>query len=284
MSNEPLQEENYSGDKSSISKVIAVLFARNKTIRNILLVTVAGSGTLVFNEVYAYSPQWFNDFLENLQRNSFTRSSTIFTCITGFLFVLTSKVKHQKEIDALKARNKALEGQVIEDGLTCLLNRKGIDKSLTKLHSKAKRHEGEIHVLFIDLDDFKHLNEEYGHVLGGDVALKEIARKISETAREEDYCGRWGGDEFVAIIYYDKKSPENMDGSLVFKRRLEEAIESMNTMGVSIINPSRGYEKMPIGASIQIHVVDTENSIEAELNAASEKMLAYKKERKRKKQ
>jgi len=65
---------------------------------------------------------------------------------------------------------------------------------------------GSVGLVFIDLDNFKHINDRFGHKTGDEV-LKEIAKRLEGSLRRFDIVGRWGGDEFVVVIWdVDKKT------------------------------------------------------------------------------
>lgn len=100
------------------------------------------------------------------------------------------------EIYELKAQNeRSLLKKAEYDALTGILNRRAFDQICTT--SAEKKHP--IALLLIDMDNFKYINDNFGHA-GGDVALKELARILTETFRAEDYIARIGGDEFAAIL------------------------------------------------------------------------------------
>ena len=100
------------------------------------------------------------------------------------------------EIYDLKAQNeKSLLKKAEYDALTGILNRRAFDQ----VCNTSKEKKQKIALLLIDMDNFKHINDSYGHA-GGDTALKELARILSETFREGDYVARVGGDEFAAIL------------------------------------------------------------------------------------
>jgi diguanylate cyclase (GGDEF)-like protein len=86
---------------------------------------------------------------------------------------------------------EALRFDAQHDGLTGLLNRKGLSKAFAA-------QQDPVAVLYIDLDDFKPVNDEYGHEVG-DLVLVEIARRINESVREIDFVARLGGDEFAVL-------------------------------------------------------------------------------------
>lgn len=100
------------------------------------------------------------------------------------------------EIYSIKAQNeKSLLRKAEYDALTGILNRRAFDQICS---SSFEKHQP-IALLLIDLDNFKFINDNYGHS-GGDTALKELARILSETFRTDDYIARIGGDEFAAIL------------------------------------------------------------------------------------
>jgi len=110
-----------------------------------------------------------------------------------FLLVITPFVK---------ARDEALEQLSYlanTDPLTKLLNRRSIDIQLNKFIANAVRHKFYGAVLLLDLDDFKNINDVYGHD-AGDKALVEIADRLRSRVRLDEVVGRLGGDEFILLI------------------------------------------------------------------------------------
>ncbi len=99
------------------------------------------------------------------------------------------------ERDGLQQR---LVHQATHDSLTGLHNRAAAVEFLDQAIARASRASKALAVLFIDLDDFKRANDTHGHAVG-DVILKEIACRMDEAARREDFIARLGGDEFVVI-------------------------------------------------------------------------------------
>lgn len=82
------------------------------------------------------------------------------------------------------------------DSLTGLLNHQAFNTRLDEEMDRARRYDHELQVIYFDLDDFKLINDTYGH-LDGDRALTGIAEIVMESIRESDFAGRIGGDEFV---------------------------------------------------------------------------------------
>lgn len=114
-------------------------------------------------------------------------------------------LKQQREINLLshhlsnKDKNeKKLQYRATHDLLTGVLNKAAILDRLDKEVLDARRYERDFAILFIDLDDFKHLNDYAGH-LAGDYALKLLAENLIGSVRSTDAIGRYGGDEFLII-------------------------------------------------------------------------------------
>jgi diguanylate cyclase (GGDEF)-like protein len=85
------------------------------------------------------------------------------------------------------------------DPLTGLMNRASFDRVLPEALARAIRTQSEIALLFMDLDGFKSVNDKRGHP-AGDVLLKEVARRVTSSVREDDLLARYGGDEFVVLL------------------------------------------------------------------------------------
>ncbi|HEX8275059.1 MAG TPA: diguanylate cyclase [Longimicrobiaceae bacterium] len=99
----------------------------------------------------------------------------------------------------LEVANRKLRKLSITDGLTELFNHRHVHELLHEEFERSRRSGEPLAVVMIDLDRFKAVNDTYGHPTG-DVILYETARIIRETAREIDMVGRYGGEEFIAIL------------------------------------------------------------------------------------
>jgi len=109
-------------------------------------------------------------------------------------------VTQKKEIeDRLKEQTKLLNFQAFHDTLTKLPNRALFDDRLQQSITHAHRHNEKFALLFIDLDNFKQINDTLGHHYGDEV-LKHVAQRLSRCIREEDTLSRLGGDEFTILI------------------------------------------------------------------------------------
>jgi diguanylate cyclase (GGDEF)-like protein len=101
--------------------------------------------------------------------------------------------------DRLRALNAALDSSARTDQLTNLPNRRHLDESLTAALSAGARHQLPVSVLVMDLDHFKLVNDTYGHTVG-DRVLEHVAEILEQAVRTEDVVGRWGGEEFLAVL------------------------------------------------------------------------------------
>ncbi|MGN6472208.1 MAG: diguanylate cyclase [Mycobacteriales bacterium] len=87
----------------------------------------------------------------------------------------------------------------ITDGLTQLANRRAFDRALDREIGRASRSDGRLSVLLIDIDNFKALNDEHGHITG-DMVLRQISRALQRSVRSYDTVARYGGEEFAAVL------------------------------------------------------------------------------------
>lgn len=99
----------------------------------------------------------------------------------------------------LRDANARLERLVVQDPLTELIDRRGLQRALSREVEVLKRRESELFALLVDLDDFHRLNESLGHGFG-DVVLKEVAGRLLARLRPTDGVGRIGGDEFLVLL------------------------------------------------------------------------------------
>ncbi len=107
------------------------------------------------------------------------------------------------DITEKKMYERKLRRQAYTDYLTGLCNRLCFERDLTKYVEDAKREGKEGALLYLDLDDFKYINDSLGHQYG-DVLLKSIANGMRNVPGIHDFCYRVGGDEFAVLIPYDR--------------------------------------------------------------------------------
>jgi diguanylate cyclase (GGDEF)-like protein/PAS domain S-box-containing protein len=100
----------------------------------------------------------------------------------------------------MKRRVNELEQAVFRDALTGVGNRKFIEIKINSALREHHEHKISFGLIFLDIDHFKAVNDAYGHQ-EGDRILQSAAQNLTAHLRSTDICGRWGGEEFIAILY-----------------------------------------------------------------------------------
>ena len=113
-----------------------------------------------------------------------------------------------------------LRWQAFHDALTGLPNRSLFEDRVTHALERLRRYDDDVAVLFIDLDDFKTVNDSLGHALG-DRVLQEFALRLSECTRRSDTAARFGGDEFVVLV----EGPNAAFAALEVGDRIHECVD-----------------------------------------------------------
>ena len=122
-----------------------------------------------------------------------------------------------EDISELKRANENLERLASFDTLTGLPNRRLFRDRLEHALAMMRRHRTQFAVLYLDLDNFKRVNDSLGHDVG-DILLQEVAKRLRKCVREEDTVARLGGDEFVVLA---QTTQDNFDASHLAGKLLE---------------------------------------------------------------
>jgi diguanylate cyclase (GGDEF)-like protein len=117
-------------------------------------------------------------------------------------------------------RHRTVEQQALVDGLTGLANRRVCTAALEKELARARRFEEPLALVLADLDDFKRVNDRFGHPTGDEV-LKAFAQTLRENVREIDLAGRWGGEEFALLL-----PGTDLEGGRELAERIRRAFEA----------------------------------------------------------
>lgn len=131
--------------------------------------------------------------------------NTLLVVIVGILFSGYRRTIHLFEL-AVISKNAADEfsHDAYHDALTKLPNRRYFEKHLTSVFLHAKRSQESVALLYLDLDGFKRINDEFGHD-AGDEALIYVAQQIKPALRESDFLARLGGDEFAIVVQHESE-------------------------------------------------------------------------------
>ncbi|MFP8968509.1 diguanylate cyclase [Pokkaliibacter sp. CJK22405] len=132
---------------------------------------------------------------------------------------LLREIRREKEkIEVLEEEKRELEEQVKRDPLTGLYNRRYLDQIIALEFNEAVLRNWSLTAFFIDLDNFKEINDNYGHTSGDDV-LKCVARYLEKQLRRSDIVCRYGGEEFLILL-----PDTSLDNAQRLAERLHEGI------------------------------------------------------------
>jgi len=166
--------------------------------------------------------------------------------LLGFLLYRSRKEIRRKERIEEELRSKANH-----DMLTQIYNRRMLDQALSQAIDRSEGTDEKLFLIYFDIDCFKLINDRYGHPFG-DTVLKTIAQVVRRHIRKEDIFGRWGGDEFLLIIFaptlFDAhKLVEHLDREIRL-RRFEEDTSVSCSFGV--IEYRKGESKSQLFARV----------------------------------
>lgn len=159
-----------------------------------------------------------NQAVEQLMKASNTMQADIVRSRDTLLEQTKEADEAQAKIKLLESELSSLSEQVRVDQLTGVLNRRGMDEAFTQEIARAERSGEPLCVALLDIDNFKKLNDNYGHDVG-DEALVHLATIVKETVRPTDVVCRFGGEEFVVLLPNTKL--DNASSSLL---RLQRAL------------------------------------------------------------
>ncbi len=192
---------------------------------------------------------WQNASLWALDQMLLRVLAAINLVITVVVLAITGHYFETSAADAEKAliqANKKLAGLATTDPVTNLVNRRIILSRIEQEKNRMERGSKPFTLIMVDVDNFKQVNDEYGHT-GGDYVLVNLAEAISLTLRKQDEVARWGGDEFLIML------PEtDVEGGVIVAEKIrtkiietpfiyrEMEIPVTITLGVGACEPGSG--------------------------------------------
>src|SRR5690606_36063423 len=146
------------------------------------------------------------------------------------------KFLHGDHVEALY--HEEIYRTMIVDGLTQAHNRRFLLEFLDRELARHQRHRRPLSLLLFDLDDFKRINDDWGH-LTGDAVLRELAELVRARVRREDCFARWGGEEFAVAL--SETAPE---AARLFAERVRQLVEEHEFKAAG--------ERLPVTISIGV--------------------------------
>ncbi len=162
---------------------------------------------------------------------------------------------------ALRKANRALEAKD-RDPLSGLLNRAGLMERIDEAVVRASAANVDVSGLMIDIDRFKTVNDEHGH-LAGDAVLSAVGRRLATGLRKDDFAGRWGGEEFFAVLVGTPR-----DGAIPIAKRIKESVARLSVR--------KGEDSLAVTVSIGIAEYRPEEGVEDWLKRADDAMYEAK--------
>ncbi len=163
-----------------------------------------------------------------------------------------------------------VEGQMMRDlaqhdGLTGIYTRQYFEQLANAEFARSKRFKLPLSIAMIDIDDFKSINDTYGHY-AGDLVLKEVVSIFNCNIREFDLFGRFGGDEFILLLVNN-----DAESALVITQRIQEKIEKV----------SLTYKEFSLQTSVSIGIcqLTDQDVLEKVIDCADKKLYEKKREK-----
>jgi diguanylate cyclase (GGDEF)-like protein len=184
--------------------------------------------------VHAYFNAWEAPLLTILFSTAISGGATYFALHRYTR--LNQRLAHEIEI-----RKKLEEDLIVAatvDKLTQIYNRRKLEETIEAEIERAKRYDSPLSLIMLDIDDFKHVNDTYGHQIGDDV-LKAVADILKNNIRLSDTAGRWGGEEFIVVV------PETTsDNARELAEKVRKLIATFPVAGSCTITISLGLTQL----------------------------------------
>ena len=204
-----------------------------------------------------------NEILENLMNDTNAMQTDIVRSRDALLEQRVHVDRSQLEIRKLQQELVKLSDTVRTDQLTGVLNRRGLDEALKVEIARAQRSESQLSVAFIDIDNFKTMNDTFGHDVG-DRALQHLAKLMQDTVRPTDVVSRMGGEEFVVLL-----PDTNIEEAVITVTRLQRALTKTLFM--------QNNQKLLITFSAGVSLLKTGESEASVIGRADQAMYLAKK-------
>jgi diguanylate cyclase (GGDEF)-like protein len=201
---------------------------------------------------YTKEDDWISEImkLEDMKRvvcikNGSNEEKIFKVDIKTFFYETKHYVVSFTDITELQEYTYELQYQATHDSLTKLYNRQKLNEELTKEILRENRYQHNLSILMLDIDDFKNVNDTYGHDVG-DIVLIDLSTILKNCIRVTDYAARWGGEEFMVLlpetsidettriaddlrVKIEEYQPDNIDLPITISIGIAEFVANENT-------------------------------------------------------
>ncbi len=197
-----------------------------------------------FCEVFPKDIVWLPLYIESSSNISIPLGVIMLSSLKGFKKEDIGFLEHAAKELSITLDNARMHQKLsilsITDELTGLYNRRYLNEFLEREFNLAKRHNTKLSLLMMDIDDFKHLNDFYGHQLGDEV-LRTVGQIINDNIRATDLGARYGGEEFTIVL-----PQTGFEGSFEVAKKIKEQLSKFQFKGlVENITISVGIANYP---------------------------------------
>jgi diguanylate cyclase len=178
------------------------------------------------------------------------------------------------EIEQLREEVERARGDALADALTGLSNRRGFDAALNKSLEALDRSGPGLSLLMTDIDHFKHINDQYGHLFG-DKVIRAVAQILKQNIKGRDTAARYGGEEFVILL-----PDTSLDGARAVAEKIRASIERSrirradNAQQLANITISVGVTRYQPGESPQAFIERADNALYASKHSGRNRVTA----------
>ncbi|MFP4130845.1 MAG: diguanylate cyclase [Thiohalospira sp.] len=171
------------------------------------------------------------------------------------------------DITERKALEAELAHEASHDALTGLFNRSHVERAALHAAQEVDRYGGELGGLLFDLDHFKQVNDHHGHA-AGDKVLRRLAALLQERLREADIVGRWGGEEFLAVLPHT-----DAEGTRRVAEDLRRALEAEAMPAIGTVTMSLGCSTYQPGEGTDLFIKRLDDALYAAKNAGRNRVI-----------
>lgn len=221
--------------------------------------------------IKSLSPQKHQDILNRyiaIKYEKGTNYDLIIKILLFVAFIALIGVYFYRKLSLTNKELKALQNKLLEqasrDPLTDLYNRRYLYDVASNLLTIAKREKTSLSIIILDIDDFKKINDSYGHSVGDEV-IKNISSILLSNTRESDIVSRFGGEEFVVLL-----PNTNIDGAYNISSKLKDIVENE-----TVCIDRKDNIKYTISIGID-SVLFTDKNIDESLNRADKALYSAK--------